>query len=414
MKKVLYFHHGGALGGAPLSLFYLLQAFPKDRFTTSVCCLQDGAVVDYFNEHGILTYADTRLSCFGHVNGGWFPLTNLKSIVRMFIALLRFPVSVWRTMRILGREKPDLVHINSSVLTPQAVACKLAGVPFVWHVREAAHPGYFGLRLTVLRWMFRHLPDRVICICKANADRLHVPQSKRRVINEIIDFGQFDRTLDGSALRRHFHIPDGKKVVLYCGGTSSIKGGHILPLALERLKTLYPNYVCIVSGHMTPPGLSPNRTAQILSNTQSPLAKAYYAFHKLEKEGFVLLTGFRTDIQNLLAASDCLVFPSTAAHFARPVIEAASMAKPVVASRFPELEEVVKDGKTGVLVPPDNAETLAIALANLLSDGQRMREMGECAYNETVSLFSAHARARETLAVYEEVLGVSLQESRAS
>lgn len=411
MRKILYIHHGGALGGAPLSLYYLILALPRCRLSVKVCCLEGGEVVNYFNANGISAYANRKLSCFGHVNGGWFPFTDLKSLARMGIALVRFPLSIWHTLRLLRREKPDLVHLNSSVLTPQAVACKLAGVRFIWHVREAAHPGYLGVRRQLLRWMFRRLPDRVICICKTNAEQLRIPADKRRVVYNFVDFKQFDRRIDGESIRRELRIPPGKKVILYCGGTTDIKGGYIVPPALERLQRLFPNHVCIVSGYMTPNGLPAARTAEILADPQSPVARSFHAFHRLEKDGFVVITGFRTDIHNLLAACDCLIFPSAVSHFARPVMEAACMAKPVVASRFDELAEVVADGKTGILIPPNDAEALATALADLLSDEGRMRAMGEAAYGAALQLFDAPGRVREVLAVYEEVLGIPLREN---
>jgi glycosyltransferase involved in cell wall biosynthesis len=180
-------------------------------------------------------------------------------------------------------------------------------------------------------------------------------------------------------------------------------------MALDRLKALFPNFVCIVSGYMTPSGLSPARTAGMLNDVGSPVAQSYDAFRRLEKEGFVVVTGFRTDMQNLLAASDCLIFPSTVSHFARPVIEAACMAKPVIASSFPELAEVVVDGKTGILVPPNDAEALANALASLLADDGRMKEMGEAAHQEAIRLFDVRTNIQQILGVYEEVLGERFQ-----
>jgi glycosyltransferase involved in cell wall biosynthesis len=225
------------------------------------------------------------------------------------------------------------------------------------------------------------------------------------VVYNFVDFSHFDRQLDGASLRREFQIPAGRRVVLYCGGTNPMKGGNIVPAALARLKELFPNFVCIVSGYMTPPGLSQARTARMLNDADSPLAQSYDAFRRLEREGFAMVTGFRTDIEKLLAASDCLIFPSIVAHFARPVLEAACMAKPVVASRFRELEEVVADGKTGILVRPNDAEALATALARLLADDDRMKEMGEAAYQEAIRLFDVRTNIQQILDVYEEVLG---------
>jgi len=405
MRKILYFHHTGALAGAPLSLLYLIRALPLGQFETAVCSLAAGEVVSHFREHGIRAFVGSKLSDFGHVNGGWYPLTDIKSVLRMLVALGRFPCSVIQTVRIIRRENPDLVHLNSLVLTPQAVGCRLASVPFVWHVREAAQAGHIGFRRAILRWMTRRLPDRVICICHDNAERLKLPATTCRVIYNFVDFAKFDRNLDGLGVRKTLGIPPEKKVILYCGGTNPIKGGNIVPKALEILAGKYPDFVCIVSGHMTPPGLAPRRCARLLARKDTPLVRSLAALRKLERDGFVVITGFRTDIQDLLAACDCLIFPSTMAHFPRPVIEAGAMAKPVIASRLGGVNEVVVDGKTGLLTPPGDAAALVEVLHSLLSDEQHMKRMGEDAWAQARRKFDARRNAHETLAVYREILG---------
>ena len=59
-----------------------------------------------------------------------------------------------------------------------------------------------------------------------------------------------------------------------------------------------------------------------------------------------------------MAACDLLVFPATTNHFARPIVEAGAMGKPVVASRFPIIEELVKNGETGFSFRPENPALL--------------------------------------------------------
>lgn len=405
MTRILYFHHAGGLGGAPVSLLYLIRELPSDRFETVVCSLAGGEVIPFFREQGVNAFVDTKLSAFGHVNGGWYPLTNLKSIVRMLLALLRFPSSVARTIRVVRRERPDLVHLNSLVLTPQAVACRLARVPFIWHVREAAQTGHCGFRRAILRWMVRTLPDRVICICHDNAERLRLPAAKSRIIYNFVDFTKFNRNLDGTRILKELGIRSNKKVILYCGGTSQIKGGYFVPEALRILSKRYPDFVCIVGGHMTPPGLEGRRLDRLLERRDTPLVQSLEAFRKLEHDGFAVITGFRTDMPELLSACDCLIFPSPVAHFARPIIEAGAMAKPAIASRLGGVEEVVLDGRTGILVPPGDADSLATALHSLLSDRTRMKRMGEEAWTQARSKFAAETNTRATIDVYEEILG---------
>ncbi|HEV8308998.1 MAG TPA: glycosyltransferase [Methylomirabilota bacterium] len=71
---------------------------------------------------------------------------------------------------------------------------------------------------------------------------------------------------------------------------------------------------------------------------------------------------------------------STVPHFARLVIEAGALAKPVVASGLGGPAELVKDGATGLLVPPVDAGALAEAVLALIREPARTRAMGEAGY----------------------------------
>jgi glycosyltransferase involved in cell wall biosynthesis len=80
------------------------------------------------------------------------------------------------------------------------------------------------------------------------------------------------------------------------------------------------------------------------------------------------------------------------------------MAKPVIASRLGGPLELVEEGRTGLLVPPNDPAALADALIALLKDPQRMMQMGEAGYQQALEKFDAVKNAQRTFAVYEEIL----------
>jgi glycosyltransferase involved in cell wall biosynthesis len=92
-------------------------------------------------------------------------------------------------------------------------------------------------------------------------------------------------------------------------------------------------------------------------------------------------------------------------HFARPIIEAAAMAKPAVASDLGGPRELVVDGETGLLVPSNDPDALADALAGLLGSPDRARELGEAAYRRALMMFDAAKNAAATIALYDDILG---------
>jgi hypothetical protein len=165
VRRVLYFHHGGAIGGAPLSLLYLLRQLDRARYTPVVVTTRPGPVVDLYRNEGIDTHvaADLagRIDDFSHTTLEWY---NLKHWWPLPGRLLRFPASVRHAQRIVERFKPDLVHVNSSTLAAAVIGTRRAGVPIVWHIREPLARGYLGLRRAWLRGIIHRAANRVVAI----------------------------------------------------------------------------------------------------------------------------------------------------------------------------------------------------------------------------------------------------------
>jgi starch synthase len=67
--------------------------------------------------------------------------------------------------------------------------------------------------------------------------------------------------------------------------------------------------------------------------------------------------------------------------------------------------EIVVDGETGILVPPDDPGALADAVDALLSDETRRAALGEAGFRRARDEFSVERMAWRTFAVYEEALG---------
>ena len=82
----------------------------------------------------------------------------------------------------------------------------------------------------------------------------------------------------------------------------------------------------------------------------------------------------RTEVRRHLDASSCLVLPSRSEGLGRVILEAMGRERPVVASAVGGIVELVEPGRTGTLVPPEDAVALADALVTVLSDaGDRAR-----------------------------------------
>jgi len=122
----------------------------------------------------------------------------------------------------------------------------------------------------------------------------------------------------------------------------------------------------------------------------------------------VVFTGFRADVPDLLATMDCFVLASTRTEgVPQSLLQAFATRVPVVASGIGGIPEVVADGVTGLLVPPEDAPALARAIRSTLEDRPAAAARAEAARRLVESRFSHRVAVDRLLALYEEVLAES-------
>src|SRR5438093_607402 len=117
------------------------------------------------------------------------------------------------------------------------------------------------------------------------------------------------------------------------------------------------------------------------------------------------MTGFRRDIPEVMAALDVLVLPSIRSEATSQVIpQALAVGTPVVATTVGGSPELVRDGETGRLVPPEDPPALARAVLEILRDPERARAMGRAGQAAISAGLTLDASMARTTAVYRELL----------
>jgi glycosyltransferase involved in cell wall biosynthesis len=310
--------------------------------------------------------------------------------------------------RVLRARAADLVHVHS----PRAalLGC-LAGRALRRPTVVTVHlPAYYqvpgpgpGARLkrrlyqAVEGLVNRHLAERVIYVSHrvyAEALALGVASHRRSlVIENGIDLTQFGASDARAAVRSSLGTPPAAVVLCAVGRLDSQKGLNVLLDALARL----------------PAG---GWEAWLVGD--GPLALALQAqAQRLGLASRVRFLGCRDDVPRCLQAADVFALPSRYEASSLAVLEAMAAGLPCVVTAVGDNPYLVQDRVTGYLVAPDDPSALAAALAGLLQQADRRREMGARA-RARARAFSDRELAYRVQRVYATLLDPPIRTSRTN
>jgi glycosyltransferase involved in cell wall biosynthesis len=175
--------------------------------------------------------------------------------------------------------------------------------------------------------------------------------------------------------------PDARVLLAVCR-LEPQKGVDVAVRAMPDIRLRHPTAELVVLGE----GPQRSRLERLASELQVP----------------VHLLGRVPDVAAWLRRADLLVHPVRWEGFGLALLEAMLASKPIVATRVSSIPEIVADGETGLLVPPDDAAALAAAATRVLDDSGSYGEQGR---RRAQSQFSVARMTDRTLAVYEKALG---------
>lgn len=232
--------------------------------------------------------------------------------------------------------------------------------------------------------------NRIIVVAeviKRHLTKLGHNPTKIDVIGEGIDLVEFNCQRSGDKIRAEFQIPAGHKVVTNIGMIRPDKGQKYLVRAAETIAAAIPEIRFLIVGAGTRPEFENELRAEIEASSQ--------------RDKFIL-AGFRTDIADLVAASDCIVVSSLEEAHSRVVPQAFAMKRPVVATRVGGLPDLVTPGVTGRLVSPADEASMADGIIGALSNDNE-DELGN-AHLFAQQNFDFRKMMDRTLRTYEQAL----------
>jgi glycosyltransferase involved in cell wall biosynthesis len=395
--SLLAVHHGGAVGGAPVSLLKLLAGLDPAEFSALAVFTEPGEVLKYAD--------DLRVPAQTIPTGGaFFYSAHAQLGVRSVARFMRtFPAAVRTAQGLLHsqRPRPDVVHLNTSVLLAWAAAARRERLPVVWVVREVLGPNPW-LRRWHASFILRHA-RRVVAISNAVRDCFPVQAKVQRVYNAV-DLAEFSLSEDGQAVRAELGIAHDRQVVMAIGTVQRVKGHWLLLDALAHPETASADLVLVTGG--VRPTYTNSMRGRLKRGLGMPLDNLDALLRDASRRGLadrIHVTGFRRDVARVLSAADVLAFPSLAAEgFGRPIIEAMALAKAVVATDVGPSAELL-GADAGRLVPPDAAK-LAQALSELLRLPAERARMGQAGRQRVEACFTLDRQIAEMSAIYREAV----------
>jgi len=349
------------VGGAERSLQRLVLSLDREEFQPVVTSLtRDGAVGALLRRH------DIPVRCLG---------------------MNRIDVgAVGRLAKMLRDDEIEILHsflFHANIVG--RLAARLAGTKIVISSIRVAEPRRHHLWAESWTHRFVH---RFTCVSESLRDYIvsqtSIPRRKLVVIPNGVDISEFREAQP--VPRETIGLSDEDGMVLFVGRLDKQKGVTYLLKAAARVVRQSPKVHFVIAG----------------AGRLEGRLKRYVRWKKLADN--VHFVGFRDDLPSLMKACDMFVCPSLWEGMPNVILEAMACAKPVIATRVVGCVDLVKDGETGLLVPPRDASALADAIFRLFDEPDAAASMGAAGLQRVREHFTVELMVNRNISLYRQLL----------
>jgi len=294
--RVLFIHHGEVWGGAPKSLRLLQKNLPPEIEYSTIVFYRE-AKSFFIGDIKVINMAPCLN--LGRSLIGYLKLNSVSDLVKNYLDFRRL-IGLIKIITFIISYKPNIVHLNSSILCLLAPVLRILGVKIVLHIRE--HPNFINRKLA--RYIFKQCLkccDAKIAIFDSEIYEFNT-ENLKTIYNPIPRVKNFSTS-----------SPELKYDICSLGGYSEWKE------SFELLKFFEKN---------------PSRNLLLVGCKDENLSDYENKCHQLsESLENVTTVGVVTDVNPYFGAAKFHFFGSKKPHFGRPIIEAAYLSRRSICRR---------------------------------------------------------------------------------
>lgn len=373
---ILYTIGQAAIGGSERQLLLFLKYLDKTRWNPSVLVYNwrpFDPVVSQLRDEGIEVFLMPR---------------------RAF----RWLGKLWFTIRTALKVRPDVIHSWTAHDNPYAaLAGWFAAVRLRWgSLRGSTTSQGFSSLPSWYRWMTLRMVSKIVVNSQAlvlELRQIGLSESTIVLLPNCVEVRSFGNDIQRGAVAQPSGFSQNHRVFGNVGNIRKVKNQVLFVRALAILIQKHPNARGLIIGAEVPGE----------EWTKSELENEIERFGLKEK---CMLAGLCEDARWRLNQFTALCMSSNSEGMPNVVLEAMAAKVPVVATAVGGVPEVVVDGQTGVLVSPDDAESMAMGMDRVLEFPEETERMCQLAYERVTRERDCAAIARQLEISYTECLGI--------
>ena len=402
-QTIIFVESANRIGGVEFSTLYLVRHLERSKWKPCLIYPEEGLMSESCRQSDIPAYI---LKC-----------PRLLSSSLQFKNDLRLPnplawiydigvilIASKKLSRLLKRIKPDLI-ITKGLFSHfyGGFAARELNIPCIWHVQDFISERFLGIYKHIFGLMASRIPDYIITDGASIAHQLpYAVQNRVKVILNAVDTNIFHPGIDGLKVRAEFGIPHNSLVIGSAARLAPWKGQHHLIETFRTIANDFPKALLMIVGGPANDDDSYERSLHQLVN-------------KLRLTNRVVFTGYRTDLEQVMAAMDIFVYTSVEKDTSPlSLLSAMAMELPIVAFAIEGVREILGEPEAGYLVKVCQCEALERGIARLLNEPELRFRLSKTARSQAEKEFSLDKYKSSMENIFTLMLNTYLSQTEVS